>query len=184
MREYLHMLTETTRLVTEAAKAGKTADEITADSVLIDFKKWVGGYLTGTFAFWTRTIVREVVPGTGWGPSICEPLTAILVDGTVSDAVAEYRRLKKTQPDAFDFREAHLNMLGYQLMMRDRADDAMEIFKLNMEMFPESFNVYDSYGEILLAKGDTAQSIVNYEKSVELNPDNANAVTILEKLRK
>ena len=183
LRKYHGMLTETMRLVAEGVDAGKTADQMTADSVLIDFKDWADKFGTTSLAFWTGTIVRELTPGSGWGPSICEPLTAVLVNGTGVDAIAEYQRLKETDPDGYDFREAHLNMLGYQLMMRDRIGDAEPIFKMNMKMFPESFNVYDSYGEVLMNLGDTAQSITYYERSLELNPDNANAVTMLDKLR-
>ena len=45
-------------------------------------------------------------------------------------------------------------------------------FKLNIELFPKSSNVYDSYGEALLKQGDKEKTIENYSKSVELNPAN------------
>ena len=55
-------------------------------------------------------------------------------------------------------------------------------FTLNVEAFPNSSNVYDSYGEVLLILGDTTNAIPNYKKSVELNPINENGILILEKL--
>jgi tetratricopeptide (TPR) repeat protein len=60
--------------------------------------------------------------------------------------------------------------------------EAVRIFSLNVEAYPASFNVYDSYGEGLMYAGDTAQAIINYEKSLKINPDNTNAVNILEQL--
>ena len=60
--------------------------------------------------------------------------------------------------------------------------EAVLLFKMNVEAYPESYNVYDSYAEAQLANGDTAGAIKNYRKSLELNPDNNNAATVLKKL--
>nr|WP_294308093.1 hypothetical protein [uncultured Chryseobacterium sp.] len=56
----------------------------------------------------------------------------------------------------------------------------MEIFKLNTLLFPKSSNVYDSYGEILETLGNRKEAIINYRKSLELNPDNTNAANYLK----
>jgi hypothetical protein len=53
---------------------------------------------------------------------------------------------------------------------------------LNVEAFPNSFNVYDSYGEAILVLGDTTQAIENYKKSVKLNPGNENGIKVLKDL--
>ena len=132
---------------------------------------------------WTRTIDTEIRGLVNARPSVCDPLTATLVDGTGEDAVNYYRRLKAADADAYNFGERQINMLGYQLLFRNRVNDAIAVFKLNMKENPESFNVYDSYGEVLMISGDTANAIVNYEKSLELNADNTNATDMLKKLR-
>jgi cytochrome c-type biogenesis protein CcmH/NrfG len=54
---------------------------------------------------------------------------------------------------------------------------------LNVEAFPQSSNVYDSLGEAYMANGDKELAIRNYEKSIELNPQNTNGVGMLKKLR-
>ena len=59
---------------------------------------------------------------------------------------------------------------------------AIEIFKLNVEQFPKSSNVYDSLGEGYMKAGDKKNAIKNYEKSLKLNPDNTNAKQMLEQL--
>ena len=76
--------------------------------------------------------------------------------------------------------EASINSIGYHLLNREKFADAIEIFKFNIEAFPESFNVYDSYAEALMKSGDIENAILNYNKSLKLNPDNDNA---REKLR-
>lgn len=69
------------------------------------------------------------------------------------------------------------------MLQNGNTKDAIEIFKLNVEQFPNSFNVYDSLGEAYMMDGNTKLAIENYEKSLELNPNNENAKKMLEKLK-
>jgi Flp pilus assembly protein TadD len=62
-------------------------------------------------------------------------------------------------------------------------DEAIELFKLNVSAFPHSWNAYDSLGEAYARKGERDLAIRNYEKSLELNPENANGRQVLEQLR-
>jgi tetratricopeptide (TPR) repeat protein len=67
--------------------------------------------------------------------------------------------------------EGRLNRIGYGLVMRDKQPSALEVFRVNKDLFPESWNVFDSYAEALLANGDRDGAIANYRRSLELNPD-------------
>jgi len=62
-------------------------------------------------------------------------------------------------------------------------DNAIDIFKHNIENYPNSFNVYDSMGEAYMMKGEKELAISNYEKSVLINPDNDNGKEMLKKLK-
>ncbi len=66
----------------------------------------------------------------------------------------------------------------------ERFDDAVAVFELNVELLPQDANAYDSLGEAFMTRGDTEKAIANYEYSLELNPDNDNAVQMLDKLRR
>jgi len=57
--------------------------------------------------------------------------------------------------DKYDFTnlETELNALGYSLLAKQRTKDAVAIFKLNTEEFPNSWNAFDSYAESLLKDG-------------------------------
>ncbi len=66
--------------------------------------------------------------------------------------------------------EAELNTYGYQLMNTNRLDEAIRIFKLNVERHPDSWNVYDSLGEALNNKGDRDGALANYKKALEMAP--------------
>lgn len=98
--------------------------------------------------------------------------------------VSKYRELRKASPDAYDFSEADLNRLGYSMLAQGRIDDAIEIFKLNVEMYPKSFNPYDSLGEAYAAKGDKERALENYRKSYALNAENKNALSAIARLEK
>jgi len=90
--------------------------------------------------------------------------------------------LKKEEAETFDFSETELNLLGYELLNENRVEDAIKIFALNVEEYPKSSNVYDSYAEALMKNGENDKAIENYKKSLELNPANKNAIEQLKKL--
>lgn len=76
----------------------------------------------------------------------------------------------------------NLNDLGYSYMENNQMTKALEIFKLNVSLFPNDWNVYDSYGEALLKANHKAEAIKMYKKSIELNPKNENGKVILESI--
>lgn len=98
-----------------------------------------------------------------------------------SDAIGIARAKMKTDPD-FKPAENELNDWAYRMMARDELKNAAEIFRLNIDLFPGSWNAYDSYAEVLLKSGDKTNAIRMYRKSVELNPQNDNGIRQLQKL--
>lgn len=114
--------------------------------------------------------------------SIAETLYKIAADKGGVAAVAEYRKLKSENSATYDFAESELNSLGYQLIRMKRLKDAIEIFKLNVEMFPSASNPYDSLGEAYLEDGQKDLALVNYKKAVELDPSNSTALSVVRKL--
>ncbi|HEV2801863.1 MAG TPA: serine hydrolase [Pyrinomonadaceae bacterium] len=115
--------------------------------------------------------------------SIAEVLMKTITErGDVAAAIKQYRELKATQGAAYDFGETELNALGYQLLAAKKDKEAIEIFKLNVEAYPKAFNPYDSLGEAYMRTGNRELALVNYRKSVELNPQNTNAVAIIKNL--
>ena len=116
-------------------------------------------------------------------PPISDVLSATIPQKGIDAALQRYRELKRTQAANYDFSELVLNTLGYELLRNKKVKEAIEIFKLNVEMFPQSANVYDSLGEAYMVNGDKELAIKNYEKSLELDPQNKGAVDTLKKLR-
>jgi tetratricopeptide (TPR) repeat protein len=79
--------------------------------------------------------------------------------------------------------ESSLNMSGYQMMVRNKLKEAIEVFILNTRLFPGSWNAYDSLGEAYMKSGQKSLAIQNYDKSLKLNSKNKNAVEMLKKLK-
>ncbi|HTE26042.1 serine hydrolase [Flavitalea sp.] len=79
--------------------------------------------------------------------------------------------------------ENEMNLLGYQFLWNNLNDQAFEVLKTNVELFPASWNSYDSYGEILLKLGKKNEAAKNYQRSIELNPKNDAGKKILEQIK-
>jgi len=95
--------------------------------------------------------------------------------GGVDSLRASYERFRVARPEELPFEEGTLNDLGYRLLGMGRIRDAIRVLELNVEAYPTSSNVYDSLAEAYMAHNDKELSIANYKKSLELDPNNANA---------
>jgi dienelactone hydrolase len=98
------------------------------------------------------------------------------------DQAIPFWREVKAKDLGFQLPEKEVNSWGYLLMQGKKLNEAIAIFKLNVAMYPEGFNTYDSLAEAQMAAGDKKNAIVNYRKSLELNQGNTNAVEQLKKL--
>jgi hypothetical protein len=100
-------------------------------------------------------------------------------EAACSRILSERDRYQQLYPDL----QRRLNVVGYDFLRRNLTADALHAFTLNRELFPQSWNVYDSYAEALLASGDREGAIANYAKAVELNPDREVGRRLLAELR-
>ncbi|MBL1215140.1 MAG: serine hydrolase [Ignavibacteriae bacterium] len=81
-----------------------------------------------------------------------------------------------------DPKDLILNQVGYEFLFDDEIDKAIIAFKLNVEMFPEVANCYDSLGEALFKKGNKKEALKNYKKALELNPHMPSAQRMVREL--
>lgn len=80
-------------------------------------------------------------------------------------------------------REEYVNRFGYMLLSEKMIAPAIDVFRFNVFLYPESGNSFDSLGEAYMVGGETSRAIENYEKSIALDPDNQNGIEMLRKLR-
>jgi tetratricopeptide (TPR) repeat protein len=102
--------------------------------------------------------------------------------GKIPEASDEFFRMLKIGIDQKLLNEMDINRMGYEYLRKDNLETAIIVFKFNVEAFSDAFNTYDSLGEAYMKNGDTQQAIQSYKKSLELNPNNNNAVNMLEQL--
>jgi hypothetical protein len=108
---------------------------------------------------------------------------AILISPNFNTLSTKAGLLKATgDPTRFDslMREAvavgtenDLNQYGYQLLNDKEYDRAIEVFVLNTQKHPKSPNTFDSLGEAYATKGDKKNAILNFKKSLSMNPPQA-----------
>jgi CubicO group peptidase (beta-lactamase class C family) len=79
--------------------------------------------------------------------------------------------------------EAQVNRVGYWLLAKKRAKEAIAVFERNTSAHPDSWNAWDSLGEACAADGQRDRAIAAYEKSVALNPDSPSGREALKRLR-
>ncbi|MEC7770717.1 MAG: prolyl oligopeptidase family serine peptidase [Bacteroidota bacterium] len=84
----------------------------------------------------------------------------------------------------FELEEGMLNTLGLRLSFdAKKMEQGINVFMLALHIFPKSANLYDSLAEAYLYNKDFKNAISNYKKSLELNPNNQNAIDRLKELK-
>ena len=78
----------------------------------------------------------------------------LLEEGQFTEAFIQYRKIKIENPSDFYVSENRFNTLGYNYINKNMFEEAIAIFKLNVEFYPESANCYDSLGEAFMRNGD------------------------------
>ncbi len=94
-----------------------------------------------------------------------------------------YSSLLKRKP-SIELPEWKLNNLGLQLTFNPKTSEyGINVFLLATDIYPNSANLFDSLAEAYLFKGEKENAIDNFEKSLQLNPQNKNAIDRLKKLK-
>ncbi|MEX1381792.1 serine hydrolase [Lutibacter sp.] len=112
------------------------------------------------------------------------PLAKFMVKTIENKGIDEGIQFYKKNKDSpkYHASEQELVVAGYKFLHAENPKDAAKIFKLATEVFPDRDNPFDSYAEALMTLGKNDKAIANYKKSLELNPNNNNAIKMLKKL--
>lgn len=147
-----------------------TAPEIAAETSSEDYRKNIDPPMEA---------ILNYKPGTNFAD-----LTAEATSGRdLSVFTKKYREFKTNPQRRFINTEADINRFGYFLLNAKRLDEAVEIFKLNVEYYPNSANVYDSLGDALQAAGKKDEAIRAYEKALSIDPNYPSSLENLKKLK-
>lgn len=147
-----------------------TAPEIAAETSSEDYLKNIDPPMEAIFNY---------KPGTTFAD-----LTAEATSGRdISEFIKKYREFRANPQHRFINTESPLNQFGYFLLNNKKVNEAIEIFKLNVESYPNSANVYDSLGDALQTAGKKEEAIKSYEKALSIDPNYPSAAESLKKLK-
>ncbi|MBS4016199.1 MAG: tetratricopeptide repeat protein [Candidatus Latescibacteria bacterium] len=109
--------------------------------------------------------------------------TKMILDDAVANGYESAVKLYLKNKNKGQIPEQTVNQRGYALLGQKNIASAIDVFRLNVYLYPKSANTYDSLGEAYMLAGNTELAIENYEKSLALDPSNKNAAENLKKLR-
>jgi transposase InsO family protein len=104
-------------------------------------------------------------------------LASIIDERGIDAAIQQYHELKRTQPMIYDFSEPALNSLGYDLLVNKKLKEAIQIFRLNVEAYPGSANVYDSLGEAYRQISDSTVDNIRKRNGIGPAPERVKQTT-------
>lgn len=128
-------------------------------------------------------VMREMITGETQLLPVRMALSGYL-DGPVDEFIAAFDAEWEREPRRYDFGRAEslVNGYGYELLGEDRAEEAVDVFRLNVRNHPASANAHDSLGEAQLASGDRAAALASYRRVLEIDPASANALAMIARI--
>ena len=128
--------------------------------------------LTTAFEYYSKVI--EIHPENNFAITQKQRIdfTLLIDEKGVDHFIKEFDRLKVNY--SIDD-PADLNILGYYLMNRDRQDEALAIFKFNLNLYPHVANCYDSLAECFMNRNENEEAIKYYKLAYEKIPSDTTA---------
>jgi putative intracellular protease/amidase len=116
-------------------------------------------------------------------PLSSNEITSMVKEGKTDEMLTRVAQDRKAFPNWPSFNEDNMNLAAYYLLNKKEYDNAVKVFQLITHEYPNSWNAFDSLGEAYLAAGNTADAKLNYQKSLDLYPNNDNAKKVLAQIQ-
>ena len=147
-----------------------TAPEIAADTSSEDYRNGRDTALQAVLEYLPGSVLSEMIEKA----SSQKDLAAF---------IPKYKAFKASPKSKYVDSEAAINAFGYALLGKQRVVDAIEVFKLNVESYPNSANVYDSLGDAYQAAARKEDAIKAYEKALTIDPTYPSSLENLRRLK-
>jgi len=146
--------------------------------------------LAGDLAIGKEVDVRLAIQAVHWNVarwSWPEKSVAKLMEQTIAEkgldaALAQYRQLKQQQPEAYEFGIGQLNLLGHRLLQQRKIAEAIAVFQVNAEAYPESADVWDDLADAYAASGQRERAAEASRKSLAIEPNGTEPQELLRRL--
>lgn len=144
------------------------------DNIELDKRTWTPPQVSAalTFADYSRNIdtAMQAILNYEPGNSLREIAMALFQANDLKSFKAKAIAFKNDPVNEYQSIEADINSFGYRLAAMQKSDDAIEMFKVNVELYPNSANAYDSLGEAYANAGKRDEAIKCYEKALKIDP--------------
>jgi tetratricopeptide (TPR) repeat protein len=132
---------------------------------------WQGFTSAANYALQNKTNYEQGLKWIDQAVAQNNAFATLSVKSNLLKAIGKTEEADKIMTDALAIAtEAELNVYGYTLMNAGQHDKAIEIFVLTTKRYPKSANAFDSLGEGYVTKGDKKNAILNFKKSLSMNP--------------
>lgn len=114
---------------------------------------------------------------------VAEHLNKLMIDKTLDELKKNEKELIASLVE-FTKGSRELNTFGYKLLRSKNISKAFFVFELNAKMYPYKYNVFDSLGEAYFLIKAYDKALKNYDKVLQLKPNDKNALEMIEKIKK
>ena len=183
-RAFHTMLINTIDLVKAGLAQGKDLAALQADSVLRGYESYAHSYVSVNQ--WIRFIVQATEPPET-RKTIYAPIYFALRDSGVAFAVQQYYDLKENHGKEYRIDEPSVVAIGYKLYVKHRYPEAIAFLELAAREYPQGGYLEDVHVllcEMYQAQGERDKAVTNCRRTLEINPENADAIRMLTELQK
>ena len=182
MREFHQMLEETIETVRREMEKGKDVATMQKEKILNRWEKYAeGGYTS------TDTWIQNIVDGFNQVKVRATPQALFyraFQEGGIDSVIAVSRDLREHHAEEYPFFPYQLYKFAYYLINKNKYGDAIQFLEYDISEYPDSYFLYDGLGEAYWKNGEKEKAVQHYEKSLDLEPENSNAIRILELIKK
>jgi tetratricopeptide (TPR) repeat protein len=115
--------------------------------------------------------------------SLVEVLNQALDEGGVELAVKRFREFKAEPINKYADTDEPFLIAGQRLLNEKKPDEALTLFKLNLEENPHSFRAYYAVGAAYLQSGNKEQAVKNLERAYAMNPKSYDVAETLKQAK-
>jgi tetratricopeptide (TPR) repeat protein len=145
---------------------------------------WQGWNSAASYALMNKVNLDEALAWSERSVRMEPHFANLWTQGGLLEAMGKGTEAKATKDKALAMAsETDLNTIGYEYLSAGHTEEALAIFRRNVEAHPESWNVYDSLAEALATKGDKQQAIELYGKALSMTSDEAQKTRIRDTLK-
>jgi|CXWL01.1.fsa_nt_gi tetratricopeptide (TPR) repeat protein len=157
------------------------------DNIELDRRIWTPPHVAAplTFADYANNIdtAMQAILNYKLQKSLREVAMELFQANDLKSFKAKALEFKNDPVNMYQSIEAEINSFGYRLVAMQKMEDAIEMFRVNTELYPNSANAFDSLGETLANAGKRDEAIKAYEKALSIDPNFATSVVALRTLK-